>query len=121
MPSNVVFVNVRALSTDPIAGGASVSVPYRQAILITSYGTDFPEGRCDAIGIHWTGASGGSLTSIAAGSQVRNSDGTTAVVAFAAITGFSQATSPTDMVVAVGLNRIGTPTMTGCELYALYI
>lgn len=118
MPNNVVFVNVLGFNTDPLAGGASQEA-FRLAVPITSYGTDFPEGRCDAIGIHWTGASGGSLTAIAAGSQVVNSDGTRASVTFGP-SGMSQAANPDDMIVSVGINRIGVPTMVGCELYALY-
>lgn len=118
MPDNTVFANTRGINTNPIAGGAN-GENYRRAILITSFGTDFPDGRCDAIGIVWTGASGGSLTAIAVGSQVKNSDGTVASVAITP-SGVTQAASPTGVVMGIGLNRIGTPTMVGCELYALY-
>lgn len=103
-----------------LAGGRTQQ-NYRLAIPITSFGTDFPEGRCDAIGIEWTAASGGSVTGISAGSAVKNSDGTYATVAFTSITQLNQAVmAGKNVVMQIGLNRIGAPTGSGFNTYALY-
>lgn len=119
--ANMLFNVPDTYNNSALAGGRTQQ-NYRLAVPITSYGTDFPEGRCDAIGFEWTGASGGSVTAISAGSAVKNSDGTYATVTFTSMTQMTQAVlAGKNAVMQIGLDRIGAPVGSGFNMYALYL
>lgn len=118
---NMLFVVPNSYHNNALAGGHAQQ-NYRRAVLITSFGTDFPEGRCDAIGIEWTAASGGSVTAFAAGSLVKigvSPFSTSVTLTPASLTQAN--TAGRTAVIQVSLNRLGTPTATGANFYALYL
>lgn len=118
--ANMLFNVPDTYNNSALAGGRTQQ-NYRLAVPITSYGTDFPEGRCDAIGVEWTAASGGAVTTFAAGSAVKLYDGTLTSVTLAPV-GFTQANiGAKTCVIQVALNRLGTPTATSAQFYALYL
>lgn len=119
--ANVLFSVPNTYNASALAGGRTQQ-NYRLAIPITSFGTDFPEGRCDAIGIEWTAASGGAVNAFAAGSAVRLASGVlTSVNLTPTLLIQSAMAGGKTCVLQIGLNRLGTPTAISAAFYALYI